>query len=187
MDALKETFKDVRDLVVLSIKGLGSVGDSTLRTTLRKKKIRLQIVKNTLTRKVFGEMGLGVRSRFPLLERRRPHVAWGTGSIAELSRTLESELKSPRRLRSSRTRLPSRAPIADGQEVTFDRRSRCRPARRRSAQIFGMILGPGSAIAGCLTAPAGQIASQIATIAERKEEAPAEAAPTDAAAAPTAS
>jgi hypothetical protein len=33
-----------------------------------------------------------------------------------------------------------------------------------------MILGPASSIAGCLVGPGGQVASQIATIAERKEE-----------------
>ena len=40
-------------------------------------------------------------------------------------------------------------------------------------EIIGMILGPASAIAGCLTGPGAQVASQIATIADKKEEAPA--------------
>jgi hypothetical protein len=40
-------------------------------------------------------------------------------------------------------------------------------------EVVGMILGPGSAIAGCLQGPGGQIASQIET--KSKEEAPAAA------------
>ena len=54
MNALRETFQDVRDLVVLSVKGLNCHAEHTLRSTLRKKKIRLKQVKNSLTRRVFG-------------------------------------------------------------------------------------------------------------------------------------
>ncbi len=42
-------------------------------------------------------------------------------------------------------------------------------------QVIGMILAPGSAIAGCLTGPIAQVASQIKTISEKTEG--AEAAP----------
>jgi hypothetical protein len=42
-------------------------------------------------------------------------------------------------------------------------------------EIVSMIMGPASAIAGCLVGPGGQVASQIATIADKKEE-PAAAA-----------
>jgi len=58
MEDLRHTFNGVRDLVVLSIKGLNSLGEYSLRANLRKKKIRLKMVKNTLTRKVFAEMGM---------------------------------------------------------------------------------------------------------------------------------
>jgi hypothetical protein len=44
-------------------------------------------------------------------------------------------------------------------------------------EIVAMMMGPASWIAGALTGPGGQVASQIATIAEKKEEpAPAPAA-----------
>jgi hypothetical protein len=50
------------------------------------------------------------------------------------------------------------------------------PTREEAiAGIVAMILGPGSAIAGCLTGPAAQVASQIKTISEK--EPAAEAAP----------
>jgi len=39
MTALKHTFGDVRDLVVLKVQGLSSDGDYNLRALLRKKKI----------------------------------------------------------------------------------------------------------------------------------------------------
>ena len=66
MASLQDTFKEVRDLVVLSVRGLDCHADHTLRSALRKKNIRLQVVKNTLTRKVFGEMGMAVGGDSPL-------------------------------------------------------------------------------------------------------------------------
>ncbi len=186
METLKDTFKDVRDLVVLSIKGLGSVGDTTLRTNLRKKKIRLQIVKNTLTRRVFGELGIGGNADSKYWGGATA-LAWGSGSIAELSRTLESELKVPKTAPLFKDKVVIKGAIADGQEVTFEQALKMPTRQEAIGAILGMILSPGASIAGCLSAPASQIASQVVTITERKEEAPAAAAaPTDASPAPTA-
>ena len=44
--------------MVLSIKGLNCQLDGALRTTLRKKNIRLKVVKNSLTRRVFDDLGI---------------------------------------------------------------------------------------------------------------------------------
>ncbi len=60
MDALRATFRDVRDLAVLSAVKLNSQGEYTLRASLRKKQIRLQVVKNSLTRKVLRELNIQV-------------------------------------------------------------------------------------------------------------------------------
>src|SRR5262245_32068054 len=77
MDALNQTFKDVRDLVALNTIGLDCHVDNQIRLTLRKKNIRLQVVKNSLARKVFD--GLGLRTtRFwdgPTT------IAWGGNSL----------------------------------------------------------------------------------------------------------
>jgi large subunit ribosomal protein L10 len=60
MDSLKNTFKDVRDLVMLSTTKLSCHNDHVFRSTLRKKNIRLQLVKNSLARRVFDEMGMKI-------------------------------------------------------------------------------------------------------------------------------
>ena len=39
-------------------------------------------------------------------------------------------------------------------------------------EIIGMILGPASEIAACLTGPVAQVASQIPRSAEKKDSAP---------------
>src|SRR5262245_12681126 len=93
MDSLKKTIGEVRDLRLPSVKGLGSGGEGALRTALSKKKVRLKVVKNSLTRRVFGELGFGVPEDSPY--RLGPTMlAWSVGaSIAEISRAVEAEVQ----------------------------------------------------------------------------------------------
>lgn len=178
--SIEETFKSVRDLVVLSVKGLDCHADHAFRAALRKKNVRLQVVKNTLTRKVFGEMGMSVEADSPYWAGPTT-LAWGPPgvSIAEVSRAVEGELKNPKTAASYKDKVAVKGAIAEGQPVKFDVALKMPTRLEAIGQIVGMILGPGSAIAGCLTGPASQVASQIQTISEKKEEGAApEAAPT---------
>src|SRR2546423_1449338 len=90
MDALRESLSGVRDLVAPSITQLGSIPTSNLRASLRKKKIGLQVVKNSLTRKVFGELGIDIPADSAFWAGPTA-LAWGGASIAELSRAIEGE------------------------------------------------------------------------------------------------
>ena len=173
MTSLKNTFHDVRDMVFLSMKGLSCLGDSTLRTALRKKNIRLKIVKNTLARKVFGELGLNLDPKSSYWH--GPSiVAWGTSSIAELSKELKGELESPKNLSLYKDKIKIKGAVADGQAVDFEEALKMPTRVEAIAQVLGTILGPGSAIAGSPVGAGNQIAAQIDQIAERKE--PEEAA-----------
>jgi large subunit ribosomal protein L10 len=182
MSSLQDTFKEVRDLVVLSVKGLDCHADHALRAALRKKSIRLQVVKNSLTRKVFGEMGMAAGADSPYWTGPTT-LAWGAPgiSIAEVSRAVEAELKNAKTAASYKDKVAIKGAIAEGQPVGFDVALKMPTRLEAIAQIVGMIIGPGSAIAGCLTGPAAQIASQIQTISEKKEEPAADAAPAEAA------
>src|SRR5688572_19750901 len=92
MDAMKNTFQDVRDLVVLSMTGFNSQTDNQLRLALRKKNIRLQVVKNSLTRKVFQELGINVGDKGNPYWEGPTVLAWGGSSVAELSREVENQV-----------------------------------------------------------------------------------------------
>jgi large subunit ribosomal protein L10 len=170
LDDLKNTFKGVRDMVVLSIKGLSCLGDSTFRTALRKKKVRLKVVKNTLTRRVFNELGLSVKEDSPYWVGPTA-VAWGESSVAEVSRAIESELKAPKTAPLYKDKVNIKGAVADGQEVTFEAALKYPTRLEAIGAILAMILGPGSAVAGCINAPGGQIAGQVHTISEKKDEA----------------
>jgi large subunit ribosomal protein L10 len=169
MDALKSAFQDVRDAVVLSVKGLSCQLEGSLRATLRKKNIRLKMVKNSLTRRVFDELGIRISADSPMWIGPTT-FAWGANSIAELSRAIDEELKKSKQAAAYKDKVNVKGAIADGEVIGFDQ-ALSRPTREEAiAQILGAILGAGSVIAGCLTGPISQVASQIQTIGEKKEE-----------------
>jgi large subunit ribosomal protein L10 len=175
MDALRSTFKGVRDAVVLSIKGLTCQLEGSLRATLRKKNIRLKMVKNSLTRRVFDDLGIHIGADSPLWAGPTT-FAWGTNSVAELSRAIDEELKKSKNAAAYKDKVNVKGALADGELITFELALK-RPTREEAiGAIISMILGPGAAIAGCLTGPISQVASQIQTISEKTEGAPAEGA-----------
>src|SRR3954466_4421361 len=107
MDALRNTFGSVRDLVLLNVVGLGAIPENKIRLDLRKKGIRLQMVKNSLARRVFGEMGLQIKSEWT----NSTTVAWGGTSVAELSKEIEAVVKKQEK------KMKVKGAVADGQEV----------------------------------------------------------------------
>ncbi len=173
LQALRASFGNVRDVVLLSISGLNSLGTATLRANLRKKKIRLQVVKNTLARRVFQEGGIDIPKESPVWTGPLA-LAWGPGSIAEISREVAAELRNPKFEKLYKASVNKKGALADGQLIDFETATQMPTREEAIAGILAAILAPAGAIAGCLTGPASQVASQIEKISEKTEEAPAE-------------
>lgn len=167
--ALRQSFGGVRDMVLLSISGLNSLGTAALRTNLRKKKIRLQVVKNTLARRVLAESGISIPADSPIWKGPLT-LAWGPGSIAETSRSIDEELKAPKLAKLYKTAVKKKGALADGQTVTFEEALKMPTREEAIASVLGAILSAGGNIASCLTAGVSQVASQIEKISEKKEE-----------------
>jgi large subunit ribosomal protein L10 len=169
MDSLKDTFKDVQDLVVFSATGVDCQTDNQLRLTLRKKQIRMQVVKNSLCRRVFDEMGIKGDGFWegPTL------IAWGANSLAELSRTLDSEFKKHPK---AKDKFKAKGAIAEGQRVTFEQALKMPTRTEAIGRVIGLVLSPGARLASQLTAPAARVAAQLKTLSEKAEEKPAPAA-----------
>src|SRR5947209_7479279 len=110
MDVLKNTFQDVRDMVLLNVVGLDAVTENQMRLGLRKKGIRLQMVKNSLARRVFGDLGLQINTGWE----GSTTVAWGGSSIANLSQELDALLRKHAKFMKAKTA------VADGQEVPYE-------------------------------------------------------------------
>ena len=169
--ALEKTFAGVRDLILLSPARIDSGTDYNFRKQLRDKKVRVQMVKNSLVRRVFEAQGVKLDDK---VWTGTTLVAWGADSIKDLSKAVDGLIKDiEKKDPKQKDRLKVKTAVADGQPVPMATALTMPTRLEAIGEIIGMILGPASAIAGCLTGPGGQVASQIATIAERKEEAPA--------------
>ncbi len=176
MDALKKIFQDVRDLVVLSVTGVNCQTDNQLRLSLRKKNIRLQVVKNSLARQVFDALGIkaGKESAYWIGS---TVLAWGAGSLAELSRSLDAELKDlVKKNVQLKDKVQVKGAIAEGQAVNFQQALSMPTRAEAIGQLISLMLSPAAQIAGQIIGPASQIASQVKTLAEREAPAPAPAA-----------
>jgi large subunit ribosomal protein L10 len=174
MEHIRKSFDGVRDLVVVSIKGLTCLADHALRANLRKKDIRIQVMKNSLARRVFNEAGLSIPDDSPYWSGPTAFV-WGANSIAEVSKALDAELKAPKTAAQYKDKIVIKGAVADGQPVAFDLAMKMPTRLEAIGSILQAILGPGAAIAGCLTGPAAQIASQIQKISEKEPQAEAAA------------
>lgn len=162
IEHLRGTFKDVRDYVLLNIVGLDAITENKVRLGLRKKGIRLQMVKNSLARKVFTEFGFKVESGWS----GATTLAWGAASVKELAKEIQAISNQHQKFIKVKTAL------ADGQEVPFETALKMPTRLEAIGAVVGAILGPGGAVASQLSAPGGAIASQIKTISEKKEDAP---------------
>jgi len=165
MDALKKTFTGVRDMLVLSTNKLAATAENSMRLGLRKKNIRLQMVKNSLARRVLGELGIKLSQEAWVGS---TVLAWGAESIKDLSKALDEFVK-----KTHKDKVKVKTAVADGQQVSFERALTMPTRLEAIAEVVGMILSPGAQIAGCLIGPSGAVASQIQKKSEATEAAPA--------------
>jgi large subunit ribosomal protein L10 len=170
MDALKDTFKDIRDLVVLSVTGVDCQADNKLRLSLRKKNIRLQVVKNSLARRVFDDIGIRLGQDSPYWAGSTV-MAYGGSSLAELSRAIDAEVqdlvkKNPK----LKDRVQFKGAVADGQAIGFAQALKMPTWAEAIARIISLTLAPASRLVGQLKSPAGRVAAQIKTLSEKTPE-----------------
>ena len=161
MSALKGTFQGVRDMVMLNVIGLDAINDNKIRLALRKKGIRLHQVKNSLCRRVFGELGLSPDG----LKEGSTTVAWGAGSLKELSKEIEAVAKKHDK------KIKVKTALADGLAIPFAQALTMPTRLEAIGDVLAALLGPAMTIAAQLAGPAAQLAGQIKTISEKKEEA----------------
>jgi large subunit ribosomal protein L10 len=174
MEALRQTFRGVREMVLLSVSGLTCQADNQLRANLRKKNIRVQMVKNSLARRIFDELGIKVAADSPYWVG-TTWMAWGPESVAELSKELDRQVFRNAQLRD---KVKVKGAIAEGSTVPFSVALTLPTRTEAISAVLAAILGPASQIVSQIVGPASQIASQVQTVSEKAApEPPAEPAP----------
>src|SRR5215207_5802489 len=162
LDALDNTFNGVRDMVVLTSTKVDAGLDHLFRSSLRGKKVRVQMVKNSLVKRVLAksgiELGDGIWAGTTL-------IAWGTDSIKDLSKAVDGTLKdAAKKDPKVGDKIKVKTAVADGQAVPIATALTMPTRQEAIGEVIGMVIGAASAIAGCLTGPAAQVASQVQTI-----------------------
>jgi large subunit ribosomal protein L10 len=169
IDSLAKTFEGVRNLVVVTVTGVDSQIDNKMRLDLRKKNIRMQMVKNSLARQVFSDMGIKLEKCWE----GPTTVVWGANSVAELSRTLDDAIKKGDKVKD---KIKIKTAVAEGEEVPFAKALTMPTRQEAIADLIALILSPAATLVSQIGSPGAQIASQIKTISERPAE-PEAAAP----------
>ena len=141
-------------MLILDLKDLDAHAEYQLRRDLRKKSIRLRVLKNSLARRVFADLGMDGLSKF--LD--GPSVAvWGGDGIAELAKEISPQVKTlkkpeikggavdgvvvgPEQVEDI-TKLPSRE-VLIGQVR--------RPALAPAREVIALVSSPASTLIGQL-------------------------------------
>lgn len=175
LNDLRKTFKGVRDFVLLQPLKLDSAADYTMRKTLREKKIRVKMVKNTLVKKVFDENGVKVDpGAGPTL------LCWGADSPKALGTAVKDVLKQLRPDPKQPEKIKPKTGVADGTAITLEELSKIPTKQEAIGEVLAAVLGPGATLAAAIIGPATNLAGILKTLEDKGGEGAA-AAPAPAA------
>jgi large subunit ribosomal protein L10 len=175
MDQFRADIGEATSVLILDFKGLDAVSEHRFRMDLRKKKIKVRALRNTLARRVFDEMGLGGLGGYLT----GPSVAiWGGDGPAELAKEIFDQVK--------KLKKPEiKGGAVDGTVITPAQVEVITKLPSREAligRVVNLALSPVQRVVSLATAPASGLLGQLKTLAEGAPESggDAEAAPAEA-------
>jgi large subunit ribosomal protein L10 len=164
MDQLKSDLGGNQSLLIVDLKDLDAIAEHSFRRDLRKKSIRLRVLKNSLAKRVFADMGLGGLSKF--LEGQSA-VVWGGEGPSELAKEISTRFKA---LKKPEIKGGAVDGVVVGPEQVEDITKL--PSREvLIGQVLALLLGPARQTLSLLTSPASTVVGQLEALAKRQEEA----------------
>ena len=169
---LLKRFEGMDSLAVVGFTGLDAIATNKIRGRLRQKNINMTVVKNSIAKRAFGDLGISGASG--MLEGPCA-VAYGADSVVTVVRELLDIGKdSPK--------LTVKAAFLEGEIFPAERIEELSkfPTRPEAiGRVVSCILSSGKKLAACIIGPGSKVASILKTI---EEKAPSEPAPAEAAA-----
>lgn len=173
IEALRKALGGVKDYVIVQPLKVDAATEYEFRKKLREKKVRVQLVKNTYTKKVFTEMGIKLDDAHwagPTL------LCWGGANIKALANAVDEQVKASKKDPKAPDKYKYKIAIADGEKVTVEV-AKTLPTREEAiGEIIAAALAPGAQLMSLLTSPASELAGILKTI-EEKAPKDGEAAP----------
>jgi len=165
VDDLKTRLAGVGDVIVVSLGKLDAIQTSNLRQTLRKKKIHLQMVKNSLARRATLDTPLA-----PAFEKHEGMlaIAWGGEDVVDLAKELD-RLSGVKDFEG----FEFRGGALDGARLEpADVKSVAKwPSRAEQLSLLsGQISSLGSRLSGQISSLGGVLAGQISSRVEELEK-----------------
>lgn len=170
VDDLKTRLGGVGDLIVVSLGRLDAQKTTRLRQTLRKKKIQLQLVKNSLAR--MATAGTPLAPAFEQTEGMLA-IAWGGEDVVDLAKELD-RLAGVKDFEG----FECRGGALDGARLDAGDVKKVAKWPTRSEQLSllsGQISSLAGTLAGQILSAGGGLASQIASRVEALEQSGGEA------------
>jgi large subunit ribosomal protein L10 len=163
MDQLRSDLNGTRSLLILDLKGLDATAEHHFRRDLRKKSIRLRILKNSLARRVFSELGMDGLGKF--LEGPSA-IAWGGEGIAELAKEISAQVKT---LKKPEIKGGAVDGVIVGPEQVEDITKL--PSREvLIGQVIGLLLGPARQVVSLVSSPASTLVGQLEALVKRQQD-----------------
>jgi large subunit ribosomal protein L10 len=162
MDQLRTDLNDSRSLLVLDLKGLDANTEHQFRRDLRKKSIRLRVLKNSLARRVFIDLGMDGLSRY--LDGPSA-IAWGGEGIAELAKEISTQVKNLKK-------PVIKGGAVDGMVVGPEQVEDITKLPSREVligQVIGLLIGPAREVLSLLASPTSTLVGQLEAFVEKRQ------------------
>lgn len=154
-------FEGIESAAVLDITGIDANTNTDIRARLREKEIRISVVRNSLVRKAFGELGLP--DVCELIDGPCA-IAYGADSVVTVVRELLD-------IRKETKQLDVKGAVMEGNVFGPERIEELSkyPTREEAiADVVGCLLSAGGNLAGALMGPGGQLAGCLKAIEEKE-------------------
>lgn len=166
---LARRFEGVTSLAVVGLTGVSAVMNHGIRGRLRRKNIRIMVVKNSLARQAFRDMGLPAAA--DLLDGPCA-LAYGVDPNKVEVVTIVRELLD---IGKEVPSLTVKAALLEGEKFgldQIDRLSKFPTHQEALSQLVSCALSAGRKLAACVVAPGGKIASLLKAIEEKQNSKP---------------
>ncbi|VAX41969.1 hypothetical protein MNBD_PLANCTO03-2016 [hydrothermal vent metagenome] len=159
-----DRFGGESDIAVISIRGVGANDNNALRSTLRKKDIKVTVIRNALAKQQFA--GGVLEALSPVLEGPSA-LAYGGASVVEIARELVELVKEF-------PDLELKGAILDGEvfegEAGVERLSKFPTREEAIAETVQLVLSPAQNLVAGVMGPGRNLASLVKAIEEKLEK-----------------
>jgi large subunit ribosomal protein L10 len=158
----RRRFRGMTSVAVCGFTGLDAIATNKIRGQLQDKDIRLQVVKNSLARSAFRDIGMEEAGQMldgPCA------VAYGGDSVVSVVRELLD-------MHKEHAALTVKAALLEGEVFGEDRIEELSkfPTREEAiGKVVGAVLGAGGNLAGALKGPGGKLGGILKAIEEKQE------------------